>query len=118
MPFHHNIIMTMIYYFNKEKITRRGESTIQVRAVASNVPPLTKIGGDIVDETIETDVTIITMIPASPVVKKLAITFTNISINRELTTRVTISTNNILSQNLRYTRKFIFQIRRSATAKR
>ena len=118
MPFHHNMIMTIIYYFYREKITRRSESTIQVRAVASYVPHLTEIGGDIDYETIDTDVTIITMIPASPVVKKLAITFTNISINRELTTRVTISTNNILSQNLRYTRKFIFQIRRSAIAKR
>ena len=60
---------------------------------ASNVPPVTEIGGDIDDGTAATDVSINTTTPLSPVATKAATTSTNIS-----KTRVTISTTSISSK--------------------
>ena len=78
-----------------------------------NVPPVTKIGGDIGDETASTDVSIITITTSSPVATKADTRSTN-----RQTTRVTRSTTSISSKHIRYTRNLRLQSRRSTGSKR
>ena len=94
---HHHPIVTTISDLYKVDLPRRSANTIQGRPRASDVPPVSEIGGEIGDETTATDVSIITMTPASPVATKATATSTNRSTTRSITS--------ISSQNIRYTEK-------------
>ena len=110
---HHYSIVTIIYDFYKADLRSRSERIIQVRPKAYNVPPVTKIGGEIDDRTTATDVSIITITTEIPVATKAYTTSTKIS-----TTRVTRSNTSISSQDIRYTRKLTFKSIMSTRAKR
>ena len=103
----------MISYLHKEDLPSRSKGSVLGRPRASNVPPVTKISGDIDDVNTATCVSIITITPSSPVATKAA----TISTNRS-TTRLIRSTTSISSQDIRYTRYLICQSRRSTRAKR
>ena len=105
---HHHPIVTMISDLYKADLPRISGRIIRGIPRASNVPPVTEIGGEIDYGPTATNVSIITMTPEIPVATKSATIFTNIS-----TTRVTISTTSISSQNIRYIYIFRLQSRRS-----
>ena len=82
--------------------------TTQGRPGYYNVPTVTEIGVYIDDGTTATNLSIITMTPQSPVAIKTYTTSTNIP-----TTRLTISTTSMSSQNIGYIIKLRYQSRSS-----
>ena len=74
--------------------------TIQGRPITSNIPPVTKLFGDIDDGTTATDMSNITMTPETWISTKAATTYKNIS-----TTKVTRSTTSLKLKRIWYTIK-------------